>query len=69
MLRGVIRKCFWLNCLSVGVGRFVGHVEQRGVVDAVGCCWVVLGVGGAVGVVDVASVLTISVCSTSCLFF
>ncbi len=44
MLRGVIRKCSWLKCLSFGVGRFVGHVEQRGVVDAVGCCWVVLGV-------------------------
>ena len=43
MLRGVIRKCSWLKCLSFGVGRFVGHVEQRGVVDAVGgcccCCW------------------------------
>ena len=65
MLRGVIRKCFWLKCLSFGVG----HVEQRGVVDAVGCCWVVLGVGGAVDVVGVAGVLTISVCSTSCLFF
>ena len=45
MLRGVIRKCSWLKCLSFGVGRFVGqvgHVEQRGVVDAVGCCWVML---------------------------
>ena len=40
MLRGVIRKCSWLKCLSFGVGRFVGqvgHVEQRGVVD--GWCW------------------------------
>jgi hypothetical protein len=41
MLRGVIRKCSWLKCLSFGVGRFVGHVEQRGVVDGWywGLCW------------------------------